>query len=129
MKHLKLLSVIIVVLIALAGCKKDCPANDCETLKTALIAGDITNLQSSITNLINNLPSKEYTEQNINSLASSLSNQCSVTTKVICFDCVMTLPSETEIQLTFTNNQSIVSKVIDISYTADNKMKFVSAHD
>ncbi len=129
MKHFKLLLLLTVISFSLAGCKKDCPANHCEGLKTALITGDNTNLQSSIANLINNLPNQEYTEENINALVSSVADQCSITTKVICFNCIMTLPSETEIQLTFTNNQSTISKIIDISHTAENKMKFVSVHD
>ena len=129
MKYHKLLTLVIFASFYLTGCKKDSPCNDCEELKTSLTTDNKDNIKSIITSFINNLPSQEYTEQNINSLSSSLSNKCSISTKVFCFDCILTLPSETEIQLTFTNSQSTVSKVIDISYTVDNKMKFVGVHE
>ena len=129
MKYFKLISLIFFTLFYLSSCKKDCPTNNCEDLKNALESNNNENLKSIVTNYINSLPSQQYTQQNINTLASSFSKGCSISSKVLCFDCIMTLPSETEIQLTVTSNQLIISKVIDISYTADNKMKFVSAHE
>ena len=129
MKPYKLLSLVVIISFYLLGCKKDSPADDCQELKNSLLIGNIDNVRSIITDHINTLNSQEYNEENINSLASALSNQCSISAKISCFDCIMTLPSETEIQLKFMNNQSTISKTIDISYTPENKMKFVGVHE
>jgi hypothetical protein len=129
MHYIKLFFLIGCFSLIAFGCKKDDATNDCEGLKNALVIDAKEDVKAIINSFINKLPSQAYTEQNINVLASSILNQCSISTQVFCFDCVATLPSITEIQLTVTSSQPNISKIIDISYTPENKMKCVFVHD
>jgi hypothetical protein len=129
MYYIKLFFVIACISLTSWGCKKEAANNNCENLKNAVVIGAKDDIKSIITFFIEKLPSKDYTEQNINALASSLSNECSISTTVFCFDCIFTLPGMSEIQITVTSNQPNISKVVDISYTPDNKMKCVNVHD
>jgi hypothetical protein len=75
------------------------------------------------------MPSKTYSLQNIQILSASVSSQCSFTANMLCFSCIKTLPPQTEISISFMDGGSQVRKVFDISYSPDNKMKFVNMHD
>ena len=101
----------------------------CERLKNALTTEDRESAKSIITEFIRTLPSREYTEQILKILVSSLSKQCSISTVEYCFACIQTMPGESEIRLTFTSNQSNIVRAIDISYTPDNKMEFINVHE
>ena len=129
MHYRKLIFVIICISFTVFGCKKDVPNSNCEDLKNAIVADAKDNIKSLITSYIQRLPLQAYSEQNLTSLASSLSNECSISTLALCFDCITTLPSMSEIQLTVTSNQTTISKIVDISYTPDNKMTCVNVHN
>jgi hypothetical protein len=129
MNVIKLFILIACISITGPGCKKDSAPYNCQALKNAVITGSKDDIKSLINSYINRLPSQAYTEQNINTLNSSLSGECSIATTLICFDCVSTLPSITEIQVTVVSSPTNISKVIDISYTPENKMTCVFVHD
>ena len=98
-------------------------------MKKALVINAKDDVKAIVNAYIAQLPSQAYTEQNINALSTSLSQQCSVSTLLFCFDCIATLPSMTEIQVTVTSTQPTVSKVLDISYTPANNMTCVGVHE
>lgn len=129
MRYVKIFCLIVCISFIALGCKKDKAGNHCEELKNALVANAKDDIKSLVNTYINQLPSQAYTEQNINALASSLSKECSISTLVFCFDCITTLPSMTEIQITVTSTQPTISKVADISYTPANNMTCVHVHD
>ena len=129
MYRLKLFFAIACICFSFTGCKKDSAGYKCEELKNAVITGADDDIKSIITHFINRLPSKKYTEENVNALLSSLTNECSVTTALVCYDCVYTLPSMSEIQITVTSNQVTASKTVDITYTPDNNMRCAGVHD
>jgi hypothetical protein len=129
MYYIRLFFLIVCISFTSLGCKKDSVNNNCEDLKNAMVTDAKDNIKSLINSFISRLPSQAYTEQNINALASSLSNECSISALVVCFDCIATLPTESEIYLTVTSNQSNISTAVDISYTPDNKMKCVGVHN
>jgi hypothetical protein len=129
MPYRRISFVLVLFAMLTIGCKKHSSGSLCETLREGMIANNPEQVKSAITLLINKLPSKLYTESNLNLLASLLSGQCTVTANVFCFDCIKTLPSQTEIRLSFTSSGSTVTKTIDISYSPDNKMTVVSMHE
>jgi hypothetical protein len=116
--------------ILVQGCKKQkAEPADCIQLSAAITANHIDQAKTSITAFINHLPSDAYTSQNLDQLADSISGQCAITAIVLCFDCIDTLPSQTEIRVSVSSEGSTISKTIDITYTPDNKMKFGNMHD
>lgn len=122
-----LLFMILVLLIA--GCSKDLTAGQCQELKQGIVANDLEKVRMKITQTIIALPSQEYTEQNLNALAAALSGECGLFAKVLCFSCIETLPEQSEIRVSFEYSGSVVNKTIDISYSPDNKMRFVNLHE
>lgn len=129
MHPVKILFLITCISFAGIGCKKDVPNTSCEDLKNAIIADAKDNIKNIVTAHINKLSSQNYTEQNINALASSLAGSCTISTRIYCYDCIATLPSMTEIELTVTSTPTVVKKVLDISYDPANKMTCANVHD
>jgi len=127
-KFLSLLA--IVLLFAILSCKKDeiVPA-DCIELESGLTNSNTGQVKTVITKFINSLPSQVYTEENLNRLVSAIGEQCSVSVTMLCYDCIKTLPSQTEIYISYAGTTNPVNKTIDITYTENNKMKFSNMHD
>lgn len=116
--------------ILLAACKKDAENGNCVLLKEGMKANNVQHVGEVITKYIGTLPSNEYTEENVNKLVLAIKGQCNLNTGVYCFDCISTLPSQTEIWIEFNNAGSTLRKTIDLTYAAGtNKMKFGNMHD
>jgi len=120
---------IILLFFITIGCRKKNIKEDCSELLEAMQTDNVTVAGKSITSLINNLSSQTYNEQNLQNLAASITGNCSCIATVLCFDCIFTLPSQTEIQIKYFNSSSSLQKTIDISYSADTSMRFVNMHD
>ena len=120
---------ILALSFSILTCSKNNPEQDCQSLKNGITDNNHTVVQSVITQFINRLPSKNYTSQNLTELATSIFEHCTVTVDVLCFDCIKTLPTQSEIKISFNTFGTIISKVIDISYSPDNTMKFVNMHE
>jgi hypothetical protein len=129
MRCVKTFFLIIFICSTQLGCKKDVVGSNCQALKNAVLTSANEDLKKLVNAYISQLASQAYTAQNMNTLALSFSNQCSINTQVFCFDCITTFPSMSEIQITVTSTQPGVSKVADISYTPDSKMTCVQVHD
>jgi hypothetical protein len=126
----RVLACIFMTLLFMACKKQNTVTDNCTTLKQGMMASDIASVNTTITNYINMLPSAIYTEQNLQALAGAIrGGSCNITATIDCFDCIKTLPSQTEIQLSFSNGSTIVSKTIDITYTANNVIRFNTMHD
>lgn len=116
--------------LVLIGCKKDSSDLRCQELKQAISENNVASVKTIITDIIKTLPSDIYSEQSVNALAASLSNECGISATVLCFSCIDTLPEQTEITLSYTVSGNTVNKILDISYTASShKMKIVNMHD
>ena len=112
------------------GCKKEKENSECISLKEGITSNNIQQVKDIITVYISKLPSDDYTEANINKLVSVISGQCGVSSGLSCFDCIDTLPSQTEIWIEVTSGSSTLRKTIDLTYTSgSNKMKFGNMHD
>ncbi|HMU47299.1 MAG TPA: hypothetical protein PKC72_13085 [Chitinophagaceae bacterium] len=128
MKQLLLLSVT-VSLFFFSGCKKENFSDKCSQLKEAIKTSNVSDAEDAINWFIGKLSSQTYSQQNLDNLATSISGNCSITVIVQCFSCIQTLPEQSEINISFSSGFIAFQKVIDISYTPDNKMKFVDMHD
>jgi uncharacterized membrane-anchored protein YjiN (DUF445 family) len=122
------------ILILICGqlvfsCDKDELSGSCETLRDAVLHNNIDKARSAINSFINRLESKVYNEPNLTVLVEKISSQCNVSSTIMCFNCVRTLPSQTEIRIVITSGGTTVSKTIDISYSANNIITFVYMHD
>lgn len=126
----QLLLTLLVSFSFLACSKEDVVANKCENLKSVLRGTDIGSIKNAVQGYVAELPSQEYTEQNINNLIANISGKCVVSATLICFDCIPTLPSASEIKLSFTENGTTVYKIIDLTtFAGSNKIKVQSAHE
>ena len=111
------------------SCHKDDLSGSCETLRDAVLNNKIDKARSAINNFIDRLDSKVYNEPNLTALVQKISSQCNVSTTIMCFNCIRTLPSQTEIRIVINSGGTTVSKTIDISYSTNNIITFVSMHD
>lgn len=125
MKHYLILFLFVLIY---TGCKKDSHPDACALLQQGLIANDTQKVGKAVDQIISSFASKEYNAQNIDILANSLS-QCNLEIRGKCFDCIQTLPSQTEIWFSYNASGTVIQKTIDISYTPDNKMRFHNMHD
>ena len=127
MKH-KLVLVLILGL-GFISCKKDI-AGKCDDLAEAMVINNQEKAATIMNSWINELASDEYTEDNINRLISLINDNCTINATLFCFDCVMTLPSQTEIGLEFQYNGNTVNKVLDITYEgSNNRIRYSRFHD
>jgi len=77
----------------------------------------------------NSMGSQNYSEENINNLVNLIEENCDGSATLLCFDCVQTLPSQTEIQIKYLGTTGPVIKIIDVTYKSNNEMKFGNLHD
>lgn len=116
------------IALIITSCKKEI-ATACAPLKAAITDSNIQQVKEIITQYINQLPSAAYTEANIIQLTKNLSGECELASGIDCYDCIMTLPSETEISISFTSGTGNVKKTIDLTYNSANKIIFWNMHD
>ena len=111
------------------SCNKEEIAHvDCERLQHGISTSDKEEVKAVITKFINNLSSKKYSQQNINNLVNSINQQCEASASVLCYDCIYTIPSQTEIRVTCSTPGGPVDRTIDLSYTTNNEMVFRNLH-
>ena len=113
----------------LISCKKQRILNDCSDLKDGIINNNINKVRSEINNIIFQLPSQDYSEQNLSNLVQKISVTCSISSEVRCFNCIRTLPSQTEVYVKLPSAGSTIERIIDITYTAANSMTFSNMHN
>ncbi len=122
--------ILMILLFVTAACKKEGRSKpDCATLKGAVMTDDIAKTGTQINAFIHSLPSDTSTAENLNNLAKLLSAQCGITATVSCFNCIKTLPAQSEMRLSFFAADTTVSRTIDLSYTPQNEMVFVYLHE
>src|SRR4029078_10445466 len=79
--------------------KEDSDGDHCQELRGGVTNSNVEQVKHVITQFINGLPSQDYTEENINNLVRVIEDYCDCSAALLCFDCVQTLPSQTEIQI------------------------------
>jgi hypothetical protein len=113
-----------------ASCKKEKISEvDCQRLQNAIVNADKEEVKIVVTKFISSLSSQDYSDQNLNKLVNAIGQQCGTSAAVLCFDCIKTLPSQSEIKISYIGISGPIERVIDISYTAGNKMIFRNMHE
>src|SRR6185436_19579125 len=111
------------------SCDKDRVSGRCETLQEGVLNNNIDKARSAINSFIDRLESKQYNETNLTVLVQKISSQCNVSCTMLCFNCIRTLPGQTEIRITINSGGTTVAKTIDLSYSPNNTIVFVYMHD
>jgi hypothetical protein len=125
---MRMISIIISLLFLTFACKKTSLKDSCENLKQGILSDDIAMAKSAVNDIIMTLPNQDYTQPNLQSLINKLNTHCNLTTELLRYDCIYTLPSQSEIRISLNSSASSQQKVMDISYTATNRMTCVSMH-
>lgn len=118
----------LVVVFLFSSCSKDpkAPNPDCDALKEGLLNEEV----SVVTSALATFSDLSYSQDNIDALADTINKTCNVKATVLCFECVQTLPPETEMSFALIdNNDDSTARVVDITYTTDKKIKFVAVHE
>lgn len=107
------------LLFPFIACKKDGLGEaSCQELKNGIMTTQKEEVRMAITHFISNLPSANYTGENLAKLAAAIKNRCTIDVAVLCFDCIETNPTQSEIRISFVNGTNKVEKTIDISYNS-----------
>ena len=120
---------ITIVSILSLGCKKDFSNRKCQQLKDEMAADNVQEVIKLVAKKVDQLSSQNYTQENLTTLAASLASECGISAQVLCFNCIQTLPGQSEIRFSFNDSGSLIARTIDISYTPDNKIKIVNMHN
>ena len=119
----------IFLLITISCSKEHLQRPDCSNLKNALLEGKPDEAENEINKICSALTDIENSRQDLNRLATAISGQCQVSAAVLCYDCINTNPAQSEIRISVTFPGGQKDKIIDISYSEDNKFLFVGMHD
>lgn len=112
----------------LISCDKD-EAVKCENLAEALATNNQEAARGFFNQWIKGLSSKNYNQPNLAELVSDINADCSLTASLHCFDCIMTLPEQSEVSLSFQYNGNTITRYADFSRSADNKIIYLDFHE
>lgn len=137
MKYIQI--VIAACSLAATGCSKDeqsIPAGscNCEVLKQSIRDADANQARTEFFSLTADLlpeitPRDEWgQEDNIQRLAHRISSQCGIEATVPCYNCIETLPPQSEMILSFTEQGIPYRIAADISYTPQKMLRLVAFH-
>jgi hypothetical protein len=118
--------IIIFAVLFLASCKKD---DQCQSTKRDLAEKNREEAAAFVTRSILLLGPKAYNEKNLHKLAEKISNSCDIKVELRCFDCIKTLPAQSEMSLSFSYAGTTMVRTIDLTSTKDNETRFVNIHD
>lgn len=122
--------ILLTLTISLFSCSKDNELRppSCERLTNAISHDDAAQIIAAIEDYVNNLPSQAYTKTNLENLVAAIngSGNCSVTASLLCFDCIYTLPAQSEITVSLPLNGQ---KTIDLTPDHLQKIKVLNVHD
>lgn len=115
--------------LIMLSCKKDNPAPQCESLRAAMQSDNVNAATAAVTQYIRSLSSQDYSRENLENLSSAIAGHCAIRAELLCFSCIDTYPEQSEIKVSIIYQGTSLSKIFDISYTPDNKIKVVNMHD
>ncbi|MDF2188107.1 hypothetical protein [Paraflavitalea sp. CAU 1676] len=130
MRARHIFSCILAVSLALTACKKDKEGytQSCQDVKEALKNESKEVLRAQIDRLIGQLSDKHHNQANLEALVTAINGQCGLQAAILCVQCIKTLPPQSEISITFSENGSQIRRTIDISSTQSDDMRFSSVH-
>src|SRR4051812_37642427 len=114
MHSFKYSSLIFLLGLTFGNCNKDTLGMDeCDSLRSGLIAEDFQVVSNALRNDLT-----IYSRENLNRLAAKISDRCNIATSIACFECIYTYPGQSELHVSFNQSDTLIEKIIDISYTS-----------
>jgi hypothetical protein len=136
MRTLPTLALALATLLTFSACKKDTARTEsCEALKAGILTNDINLVDQEFEKLLapyvpNPTAQDTYGHKaNIENLVAQLNGECGFTARMDCYNCIKTLPPQSEIHLTVTDGFTSVQQVIDLSYGSNKRLIFSNMHD
>lgn len=123
MKQLKII-MLSLFLVGIFSCKKEMNHPDINRFKTALIQQDVKTFASEVSKTLGN-----YSEAGIEESIARISEIYGVTSELVCFNCIKTLPPATEVKFSWMQNGILIEKIVDLSYDSRNRIVVVGIHD
>jgi hypothetical protein len=118
------------LLLIEAGCRKEyLQSPDPERFKQALLTGNPNDAEREINKVCARLQGSPDSKAGLTHLAAAISSQLSISTTVLCYDCIYTAPAQSEIALSVTSGGVQKVKIIDICFIAGNQFAFAGIHD
>ncbi len=114
--------------VLLTSCKKNVSGTEikCEPLQQGLLNKDVSLVKSSLGNFL----SIKYTQQNFNKLTDTISNNCDITIEYNCFNCIQTLPPQSEIGLAFLdNNGDSTIRILNLAAAPDSTIQLLNIQE
>lgn len=105
-----------------SACRKQGIITDCDALKSALSSQDAAAVSQQVEHLL-----VKHSKGNVERFSEALSEQCDITIKSVCFNCIKTMPEQTLIILEFTLSGVTIQRELDLSYRNDNNRMIVSS--
>ena len=116
---------LLLIVFLLSDCSKD-PSHieiSCTSLKQGLLKNDTTVVKDFFGALL----SMKYTSQNFNKLTDTLSQSCNITVENSCFNCVETLPPQSEIDVALLdNNGDSTIRILNLEAAADSTIRLLN---
>jgi len=98
---------------------------DCYALRQGMIENDI----SMISGALGPLTDQQYSNDNLIQLAKDISSSCDMTATLTCFNCVKTVPPQSQLQCTFIeDNGDYLTYTINLDEGRNNRIEIVSVN-
>ena len=120
--------------IFLAACTRDEEANSfsCSELHLAIVENDLPAVKRVLEPIMASLRVPANADNGTDQLRSVVEfvNDCqTLDARLLCFECVQTLPAQSEIELTVHAGIADVTKIIDIQRDRNQVLRVVNMHD
>jgi hypothetical protein len=111
----------------LISCKKESTTLfSCSNLTQGIRLDSATLVKNEINKICSQL-TDSTTQQKLQKLTETISSKCNINATVLCADCIQTLPTQSEIKVSFSSVGIQFSKVIDI--ISRDPLEFAGMHD
>ena len=121
-------TLILFALVAL-GCRKDeMQKANCDKLQQAILAGNPDEVETEINRICESLTTSTDSEASLDNLSKAISTQCKVNAVTLCYNCIETLPEQSEIKISIVTPGSQKDKIIDIIRSSD-RFVFAGMHN
>ena len=124
------------ILMVSFSCKKEKEnALPCDQLKEGLFTNNEAMVKEAMNAILLPLRAQPTSTDpfgqrtNLENLAQRLNSSCAITATLPCYNCIKTNPPQTEIFLSFSYGGALFRKVVDVSYTLNNRLIYVGMHD
>lgn len=126
-RYLSLIPVLLIIVAA--SCRKDeMQAANCDNLQRAIFAGKPDEVETEINRICSSLINAPDSHEGLKALTDKISSQCKVNANTLCYDCINTLPAQSEIRISVIDVDLQKDKIIDIIRSGD-KFVFAGMHD